>query len=395
MFLFKVEGNEAIIISYINTKHEDIVTLPKTVTIDGKEYIVKSVGNHVDLVDFRQDALNQYIFDSKDAWKLVIPNTIEYIWPDAFSDNCFTEVEFEEGSNLQEIADYAFSCNHNLSTIKLPDSLERIKSYAFNSCDLLEEINIPKNVYLINHDAFSECQSLKRIIVDKENKYYDSRGDSNSIIDTENNRLIIACSGTVIPESVEEIGFQSFALTEVDKVHFPKSVREICDCAFNGSTVSEMTFDKDGNLKYICDTAFRWCESLTKITLPASLERIYSTNYSNKHSLFFNCYNLVSVDFEPHCKLRKIPVGCFECCHRLKRVTIPENVEEVGANIFDSCHALKEVRVLSLDTEFNPDAFKGMRKETIIYAKHKNAERIRKIVDEGVRVEEIEDNVYV
>ena len=395
MYQFKIQDDYAVIVSYINDKNEDVVTLPKTVTIDDKEYVVKAVGNNQDYHNVPIDQISLYVFDTKEASKLVIPNTIEYLYNDAFSSNYFTEVEFEEGSNLKEIGDYAFSGCRHLFEIKLPDSVEKIMTNAFMCCHLLESVYIPKNVSFIEQDAFLECYSLKRIIVDKDNIYYDSRDNSNCVIDTEKNRLIIGCNGTIIPNTVEEIGFQSFETAELEKINIPKSVREILDSAFSSSSIKEITFDKDSNLKYISDTAFRCCDSLTKITLPSSLERIYSVDRSDRHALFDSCYNLESVDFEPHCQLRKIPVNCFECCHRLKRVTIPENVEEVGADIFDSCYALREVRVLSLDTDFNPDAFRGIPKETIIYAKHNNAERIRKIVDKGIKVEEIPDNVCV
>ncbi len=61
---------------------------------------------------------------------------------------------------------------------------------AFSDCTGLTSITIPNSVTSIVGYVFSGCTSLTSITVDEGNTKYDSRGDSNAIIETSTNKLI-------------------------------------------------------------------------------------------------------------------------------------------------------------------------------------------------------------
>ena len=102
-----------------------------------------------------------------------------------------------------------FGCS-SLTSITIPNSVKSIGNYAFSDCDSLTSITIPGSVKSISESAFIGCGSLTSIIVDKDNKYFDSRNDCNAIIDTSEDRLIAGCVNTIIPDSVKAIAGHAF-----------------------------------------------------------------------------------------------------------------------------------------------------------------------------------------
>ena len=78
-----------------------------------------------------------------------------------------------------------------------------IGRYAFYGCTGLTSIVIPSTVKVIGEGAFEGCENLTSVIVKEGNKVYDSRENCNAIIKTETNELIVSCSSTVVPDSVE------------------------------------------------------------------------------------------------------------------------------------------------------------------------------------------------
>ncbi len=207
-----------------------------------------------------------------DAWafdgcvkltNIVIPGSVTSI-PNCAFDFCegLTTVTLLNGIvNIGEMAFYG--CN-KLSSIVFPDSITSIGERAFAGCDKLQSITIPHSVSYIGKEAFAGVDSTKKwqgyfdgrnniesIIVDERNAFYDSRNDSNAIIETLSNILIAGCKNTIIPKGVKTIGKSAFAFCEeMTEIGIPDGVTEIMDYAFYG------------------------CKSLRKVILPNSIEKI-------------------------------------------------------------------------------------------------------------------------
>jgi hypothetical protein len=85
--------------------------------------------------------------------------------------------------------------------------------------------------------AFGACSGIEEIIVDSENKIYDSRKNSNAIIEKSTNTLILGCKNTVIPKSVTSIGGWAFyGCSELTSITIPNSVISIGGEAFRDCT---------------------------------------------------------------------------------------------------------------------------------------------------------------
>ena len=240
------------------------------------------------------------------------PQSLKYIDLAAFDGCGLTSVELPEG--LKEIHSGAFRGNRDLQEIVLPQTLSYLGSATFMNCESLHSIAIPNGItdidmstfdgctslselYLpatinhINYRAFRGCQnSLTNIRIADGNRNYDSHGDCNAIINSNDHTLVLGCRNTIIPNDVTSIGDEAFQ-----------------DCA----TLTNIIIP--GNITSIGHYAFAGCTGLTTVTLPQ--------------------------------KLDSIGWGAFQNCTGLTSIHIPENVTTLGYWAFSGCNSLNSVGV--------------------------------------------------
>ena len=90
----------------------------------------------------------------------------------------------------------------------------------------------------------------------------------------------------------------------------------------------------------ISSSAFRGCDYLRSITIPASVKSI--GNYA-----FDDCDSLASVTFGENSKLTSIGEVAFLNCSSLTSIEIPASVTSIGSSAFHYCYKLVEVYNLS------------------------------------------------
>lgn len=195
-----------------------------------------------------------------------------------------------------------------------------INEYTFGGCSEVTSITIPKSVTSIGNCVAPDCDKLVSIIVDSENPVYDSRNNSNAIIETETNRLIQGCNTTVIPETVTTIGQYSFSYCNLlATISVPDSVKSIEKRAFDScENLTSITIPN--SVTSIDSDAFEWCSSLTSICIPNSVSYLGG-------GLFYNCSSLTSVTLPEN--IESIPGGMFDGCQSLASITIPNSVTSI------------------------------------------------------------------
>ena len=129
------------------------------------------------------------------------------------------------------IASYAFSVYMN--AINLPESLTTIEEHAFEGTPL-KYLHIPKNVKTIGTNVFSAVQ-MQGITVDGGNSFFDSRNNSNCLIETATKTVILGSSGSQIPEGIEIIGNMAFRYNYIESIILPQSLKKIGDLAFEST----------------------------------------------------------------------------------------------------------------------------------------------------------------
>lgn len=241
----------------------------------------------------------------------------------------------------------AFEGKKSLRYVKFSDGMEVLRFRVFANCTNLEEIIIPSSLVRISPDAF-ENTNLKTIHVDPENKIYDSRGNSNALIITQENELVIGSSNAIIPSSVERIARMAFAGNRnLKSIHIPKSIKCVpYRCFMDCYNLTSVTFDdvelkgNESNALKIDNSAFAGCASLTDIILPQRLDTI------------------------GHC--------AFYGCQKLTKIHIPSNVKKIDGSIFGGCAMLEVIDVaknnMRYDSRNNCNAICDTKTNTIISA---------------------------
>ncbi len=256
----------------------------------------------------------------------------------------------------------------NLTSVTIPHSVEKIGNGAFSGCSGLTSIFIPNSVKEIDcYNLFENCPNLNSIEVEDWNPNYNSQNNCNAIIETSTNTLFVGSNNTIIPNSVQNIGYEAFSgRSRLKNIVIPISVKYIeCD-AFQGCNGLESIIVEEGNCKYdsrnncnaiietstntlmvgcnntiipnsvvgIDEGAFRGCNGLTSVTIPSLVASI-------GYGAFMDCKRLTTVNFnavncEIWCADDGLP-GPFSGCDALKTINIGNNVKYISSCLFYEC----------------------------------------------------------
>lgn len=99
----------------------------------------------------------------------------------------------------------------------------------------------------------------------------------------------------------------------------------------------------------ISSNAFKECERISKVTIPASVTSVGA-------SAFENCVSLGTVIFEgDECT---IGTAAFRYCSTLKVINLPSELKVIPLEAFANCTALADIEIPSSVTTINKEAFK-------------------------------------
>ena len=358
-----------------------------------------------------------------------IPNSVTFIGPHAFDTSYITSIKVEATNTIYDSRD---NCNAIIETATntliigcqctiIPNSITSIGDNAFDGCSSLTNIIIPHSVTKIGEFAFSDCPSLASIKVETENAIYDSREDCNAIIETATNTLVFGCKNTFIPNNVTSIGDYAFgSCTSITFISIPNSVTKIGKRAFyECSSLTSISipnsiisigggaFENSGiynnnsnweegvlyinncivaakedlcgiytirdNTRLIGDYAFRYCESLKKITIPDSVTSIGKYAFTECSSLasiiipnsvtnidegaFHECSSLCSIVLPNG--IKSIKCSTFSSCFDLTSIILPNSISRIEDYAFYDCSSLTSITIPSSVTNINKHAFSG------------------------------------
>lgn len=271
---YKVNGENATVVAG-DVKYKGNVSIPESVTNEGKNYSVTAIGD------------------------------------DAFW-NCGELKSVEMTSNISSIGRGAFSNDNLLNSITFKEGLKTIGSRAFYCCRNLTSIFIPRSVETIGVGAFAANSLLTSIVVDSKNPFYDSRENCNGIVESSTNTLIAGCKTTIIPDGILAIGNEVFSQCHGMKtIEIPSSVVSIGEKVFfYHYDLESITIPE--NVTEISSETFAYCDKLSSVNLPKGLKVIGQNG-------FHYCFGLKEIEIPG--TVEKIEKGAFSGCKNLESVT--------------------------------------------------------------------------
>ena len=319
--------------------------------------------------------IGEYAYYGRDALKeIYLPATIRTIMKKAFS-NCdnLTRISVDPASPYfdsreqcnaiieKETDKLVVTCKNTI----VPKDVKIIGAYAFADSDFLEVINISARVKEIEQFAYEGCKNIKSISVDVNNIVYDSRQDCNAIIETETNKLVLACKNTVIPNTVKTIGSYSFADANIEHIVIPEGVTTIEDYAFAGNeNIKSITIPS--TVTSIGDKAFEGCSNIEIVKIAEG-----NAKYDSRE----NCNGIIDKTTSTLIKTFKnttIPstittIGAYAFANNtsLTKINLPNNITTVENNAFENCVNVTTLELSENLKSIGYQAFKGLAIESL------------------------------
>ena len=292
-------GNDISYYWYGYTKPTGTITIPSSVTFNGKNYYVVSI---------------EYAFSGcTELTSVNIPNSVTSIIG-AFS-GCTSLKTVSIPSTVTDFQ-YAFQGCTSLISFSIPENINFIDEGAFQGCTSLTTLNIPKHITKIHRNAFYGCIGLRSLNIPN---HIDSIGPG----------AFGECTGltsVTIPNSIKSIKFVFNGCTGLTTVSIPNSISNI-------------------------DFAFQGCSGLTTISIPNSV--------SSFKGAFENCIGLTSVIFSD--SITFIDQEAFRGSG-LKTFNIPVHIDSIGPLAFAECTELTSVTIPNSVTAICHNAFRGCTK---------------------------------
>lgn len=234
-------------------------------------------------IDFKADNDNLVLLsaDGKTLLSIYGKGNV-YETPEAGGDPVLVEGKFAIPEGVETMANGIFAGKTWLTEIVLPSTLTAISANAFNGCTGLKSVTVPAAVTAIGNNAFEGCTNLATI---------------------------------------------TFTAGEDDAY----AIQNIGVAAFKGTGLTSFTFHE--KVAVIAESAFENTSKLTSITVPITVTSIGRNAFAGSA--------LQTVDIKG-AEVLNIGESAF-AKSALTAVTLPSNVNMVGASAFANCSALTTV----------------------------------------------------
>ena len=267
--------------------------------------------------------------------------------------------------SVSSIGDFAFLACSNLTSISIPGSVTSIGYEGFSGCRGLTSISIPNSVKSIGIFAFTGCRNLDSVSFSDIASWcsIDFASYTSNPLYYGGNLYVNGelIEDLVIPNSVTSIGKHAFnCCFSLTSVTIPGSVTSLDELVFYNcrNMVSATIGDGVTSIEY---GTFSYCRSLSSVTIPNSVVSIGGYAFlgcsslgsivipnsvdSIKYGAFSGCSSLVSVTI-PN-SVTFVDDFAFTDCSALTTVTIGSSVKEIGTIAFRNCPALADVYCLA------------------------------------------------
>ena len=303
------------------------VSIPATISIDGKSYRVTAIGNSA-------------FYDCWQLQLLTLAEGIETIGNQALSGLNITELILP--STLKTIGEQAFNYSSSIKTLAIPEGVTSIGNYAFAYMYGLTKLELPATLKEIGERVIQDCSRLEAVVSHITNPYAVSDNTfatSRWNEQTQQNDLTPSPATLYVPIGTKTqyealSGWKWF--TDIEEGEQQEAI--IGGLRYSYSTGGEKA-------TVIQDASYR---ELTEVSIPAT----------------------VSIDGKDY-RVTGIGNSAFYNCWQLKSLTLPESIETIGTQAF---------MYVSLSEIILPSSLKTIRE----YAFYNSSAMKTMVIPEGV-----------
>lgn len=375
----------------------DLSNYPEIDSIDGIGYAISASKVNLEKLE-KITAISPYEFNECEVQEIKLPNSIQTIGQYAFY-KCRNLNTINIPTSTTTICSNAFASCSSLDGIVLPAGLKSIEQDGFMKCTSLTSIVIPEGTLALGDNVFNGCTKLKTVVLPSQlasipNGFFQATASLEPFqVPTTITAIgksafqqsgiptldLSACTGLKL---IDDSAFQAAGITSVA---FPvNSIERLGDQAFSQSDITttllvdtkqpENKVNIPDSIGEMGEKVFSTCPKLKAVAIPAKVSIL-------KKESFYECVNLKSVEMKSASVslLGKIDTSAFEKCFALentdflmelknlkvigdsafagtyteaekspmglKRVSLPNCVEEIGKKAFFYCNGLGDLKL--------------------------------------------------
>ena len=287
-----------------------------------------------------------------------IGDSVTQIADNAFS-SCYELTSVTIPDSVTSIGYSAFGFCSSLTNVTIPNSVTTIGDNAFQRSDLIS-IHIPESVTSLGKNVFSWCDRLTGIHVSADNPNYSS--DARGVLFNKEKTKLLEAPGALegeysIPNTVTTIGWSAFEnCRNLTGVTIPNSVTTIGWSAFT-YCFGLLRVDIPASVTSIERYAFLDCRSLTGIHV-ADDNPVYSSDasgvlFNKEKTQLIQAPGGLAGEYVIPDTVATVGEVAFYSCYSLTGVTIPKSVTRIYDSAFGYCESLTDVHYAGTEDEWN------------------------------------------
>ena len=272
-------------------------------------------------------------------------------------------LDFEYGSYNPVCGADLYFGDELVTDLVIPEGTETIKQYAFYGCESIKSVTLPSSLKFVGDKAFYECTNIEDVYVSNVSHWLS--------IEFEYNYRPIC--NEYDPTGVN-LYFGGELATEIV---IPEGITELPDSAFRGcKSITKAILPS--SLTSIGDCAFEY-STINEVVFPSGLVEIGSRAFAYTllteitipsgveymHDAFSNCKSLEKIEFEEGFK--EISDFAFEYCYALKTINLPSSLERIGSYAFSYCESIENITIPSNVNYIEYGAFRECENLKAVY----------------------------
>ena len=283
--------------------------------------------------------------------EISIPSNVTEIGGYAFY-FCYDLQKAELKQGLQSIGEAAFNRCSSIKEIYIPEGVTAINSLTFSDCSSLEYIYIPKSVTRISNNAFSSCVNLYEIDISTQSESY-KYDDASGILTNIEGTAIVFMSGRVlqsvdelsIPQGITSFQTSISSYSNITKIVIPESLTALGNANLFPTSISDVEIQGNNNYFFFF---FNCLYTKEKTALITALYQI-NGNFTVRDTVevigsqaFRAQVNMSGITLPEG--LKEIEDNVFMYCEKITSIYIPNSVEKISSGAFGAS-GIREIKI--------------------------------------------------